>query len=38
MSNTPVTRLPNRQAKSITDPLPSWTAVAGDPSMTTWIE
>lgn len=38
MSNTPVTRLPNRQATPITDALPGWTAVSGEPTMTTWIE
>jgi len=38
MSNAPVTRIPNRQAAPVTEALPGWTAVDGNPSMTTWIE
>ncbi len=38
MSNAAITRLPNRTAEPITEALDGWTAVAGDPSMTTWIE
>ncbi|GGB85350.1 hypothetical protein GCM10011352_08970 [Marinobacterium zhoushanense] len=33
-----ITKLPPRKVQPITDDLPGWTKVEGDPSMTTWVE